>query len=98
MIVELALVLSLTIHLCHLLERIKHTLDDLFIGIIDTCPNFEGFGANELIFDLANIDGKIFDEVSHTFPLFARELGLFNAFDLVVLQSNVKHDIIYATT
>jgi hypothetical protein len=41
-------------------------------------------------FDLANIEGEIFNEVRYAFTLFTGKLGLFNAFDLVILKRAVQ--------
>jgi len=71
MVVELAFIFSLAIHFCHLLEGIEHALDNLLVGIINTCSYLEIVRANELGFHLANVN---------------REVCLFNPFNLVVLE------------
>jgi hypothetical protein len=86
MVVELAFIFSLAIHFCHLLEGIEHALDNLLVGIINTCSYLEIVRANELGFHLANVNREVFDEVGHTLALFAGKLGLFNPFNLVVLE------------
>lgn len=85
MVVELAFIFSFTIHLGHLFQAVKHALYDLFIGGVDTGPDLEIIGTDELALDLANINGEMFDEVGHPLALFAGQLGLLHPFDLLIL-------------
>jgi hypothetical protein len=91
MVVEMAFILSFAIHFCHLFEGIEHALHDFLVSIIDTRPYLEIVGTNELGFDFANVNREVFDEVGHSFTLFAGKLGLLNPFNLVVLKRTTEH-------
>jgi len=91
MIVEMAFILSFTVHFCHLFEGIEHALHDFLVGIIDTRPYLEIISTNELSFDFAYVDREVFDEVGHPLTLFAGKLGLLNPFDLVILKRTTEY-------
>ena len=87
MVVELAFILSFTIHIRHLFQGIKHALDDFLVGFINACPYLETIRTNELDFNFANIDREVFDKWSHTLALFASQFSLFDPFNLVILRT-----------
>ena len=87
MAVEMAFIFTFTIHICHLFEGIEHALNDLLVGVINVCPYLEIVGANELGFNLANIDREVFNKMCHALALFAGKFGLFNPSDLVILRT-----------
>ena len=85
MIIELSLILFVTAHLGHLLESVKHGLNNLIIGRIDTLSNFKGVRSNKLCLDTANVRREVLDEVSYSSPLFGIKLRPFYTFDLLIL-------------
>lgn len=72
MIVQLPLILALTVHLRHLLERIEHRLHNLLVRHIDALSDFERVGVDELAFDSGDVDGEGLDEGCYAIPFLAR--------------------------
>lgn len=72
MIIQLPLILALTVHLRHLLKRIKHRLHDLLIRHIDALSDLERVGIDKLAFDSGDVDGKRLDEGCYAIPFLAR--------------------------
>lgn len=85
MVIELAFVLAFTVHLGHLFEAVKHTLNDLLVCIVYACPNLQIVGTDKLVLDSADVYREVFDEVSDTLALLACQFGLLDTLDLVVL-------------
>lgn len=85
MVVQLTLILSLSIHLCHLFQRVEHGLNYLFIRLIHAGADLQVIGADELVLHAADVDREMFDKVSHAFPFLAGQLSLFDPLDLFIL-------------
>ena len=85
MIVKLTLLFILAIHLRHLLEALKHGLNNSIIGLVNMLPDFEGVGANEETLYAANVCREVLDEWGNTISLLACQLSIFDRLDMFVL-------------
>ena len=91
MVVKLTLVFLVPAHLRHLLQRVEHRLDNPVIGSIDTLSDLQGVGADNLHLDAADVRWEVLDEGRNTFSLLAGERGLFDGFNLVILDDKLSH-------
>jgi hypothetical protein len=55
MIIELAFVFAFALHFSHVLERVKHALDDAFVPSVHQAPNLKAPGPDELVLDAADV-------------------------------------------
>lgn len=85
-IIELTLIFAFPIHLCHLLQRREHGLDNLVIRGIHDLSYFERAGTNELCLHTADIGREVSDELSRAAALLAGQLRILDRFDLFVLS------------
>ena len=86
MIVELALVFTIAIQRCHVLQALEHAVHDLLIRRVNMSPDFEYICANQLLLDTTYIDWEILDEMSHAFAFLACQFRLVDHLDLLVLR------------
>lgn len=93
MIIQLAFIFALPIHLGHLLQRIKHGLDDHLICAVDICADLKPIHTDKLILDSADVDWKIFDEMGYTLTLFAGQFGLLDTCNLLSLTGIVERSV-----
>lgn len=72
MIVHLPFILVLTVvHLGHVFQRVEHGLHNSLICAIHVLSDIERVSANKLALYTPNIDGKVFNEVSHSVAFLA---------------------------
>lgn len=84
-VIELAFVLAFAVHFGHLLEAVKHTLNDFLVRSVHTCSNLQIVGINKLVLHFADVYWEILDEVSNTLAFLACQLGLLDTLDLIIL-------------
>jgi len=85
--VQLALIFTFSVHLCHLFQRLEHGLNDFLVSAVNACAYFEAICTNKLVLHVADVDRKVLDEVNYAFAFFASQFCLLDPFDLLILHA-----------
>lgn len=99
--VQLALVLTLSVHLGHLFQGLEHGLDDSVVSGIHRTPYLQRISTEELVLNETNVHREVFDEMDHALPFLAGQLCLLDTLDLLVLKNirggsyRIEHSLQY---
>jgi hypothetical protein len=89
-IVQLAFIFTLPVHFGHLLQRVKHGLDDHIVCTVDICADLKLVRTDELTLNSADVNWEVFDEMGYSLALLAGQFGLFDTSNLLSLASDVE--------